>query len=359
MSIPDAPLSAASPEVRTAPVRPEGEVVPSANRPPANRSGRPRRGCLSVVIPFYNEGPNIEALFARLVPVLDGLDMDWEVVCVNDGSRDDTIDRLLDVHDREARVKVVDLSRNFGKELALTAGLRHTAGQAVVMIDADLQHPPEVIKDMLDKWREGFEMVIAVRRDREQESAVKRMAAKLFYDLFGRVSEVRLPQGAGDFRLLDRKVVNVLNAMPEHARFMKGLYAWVGFRQISIPFDVAERAHGETKFNLFRLYRLAIDGITSFTSLPLKVWTFMGMLVASFALLYGFVFIVKTLILGIDVPGYPSLIVAITFFSGVQLISLGVIGEYLGRVFSEVKNRPLYVVREAHGCAEDVDKRRG
>ncbi|MBI2239332.1 MAG: glycosyltransferase family 2 protein [Magnetospirillum gryphiswaldense] len=314
---------------------------------------------LSLVVPMFNESGNLDKLFARLSQVMAEIDVSYEIVCVDDGSRDDSVALALAHRDRDPRIKVVELSRNFGKELALTAGLRHTAGQAVVMIDADLQHPPEVIKDMLDKWREGFEMVIAVRRDREQESAVKRMAAKLFYDLFGRVSEVRLPQGAGDFRLLDRKVVNVLNNMPEHSRFMKGLYAWVGFRQTSIPFDVAERAHGETKFNLFRLYRLAIDGITSFTSLPLKVWTFMGMLVASFALLYGFVFIVKTLILGIDVPGYPSLIVAITFFSGVQLISLGVIGEYLGRVFSEVKNRPLYVVREAHGCAEGVDKRRG
>lgn len=314
---------------------------------------------LSLVVPMFNESGNLDKLFARLSEVMAELNVTYEIVCVDDGSRDDSVSRVLAHRERDPRIKVVELSRNFGKELALTAGLRHTAGQAVVMIDADLQHPPEVIKDMLEKWRDGFEMVIAIRRDREQESAAKRLAAKLFYDLFGRVSEVRLPPGAGDFRLLDRKVVDVLNAMPEHSRFMKGLYAWVGFRQTTIPFDVADRAHGETKFNLFRLYRLAIDGITSFTSLPLKVWTFMGMLVATFALLYGFVFIVKTLVLGIDVPGYPSLIVAITFFSGVQLISLGVIGEYLGRVFSEVKNRPLYVVRDAHGCTEDVDKRRG
>lgn len=313
---------------------------------------------LSLVVPMFNESGNLDKLFARLAEVMAEIGDTYEIVCVDDGSKDDSVALALAHRDRDPRIKVVELSRNFGKELALTAGLRHTAGQAVVMIDADLQHPPEVIKEMLAKWREGFEMVIAVRRDREQESAAKRLAANLFYDLFGRVSEVRLPQGAGDFRLLDRKVVDVLNNMPEHSRFMKGLYAWVGFRQTSIPFDVADRAHGETKFNLFRLYRLAIDGITSFTSLPLKVWTFMGMLVASFALLYGFVFIVKTLVLGIDVPGYPSLIVAITFFSGVQLISLGVIGEYLGRVFSEVKNRPLYVVRQAYGCTEDVDKRR-
>mgnify|MGYP001809724752 CR=1 FL=1 len=311
---------------------------------------------LSLVVPMFNEAANLDHLFTRLTQVLEGIGEPYEIVCVDDGSHDDTVARLLDHHQRDARIKLVELSRNFGKELALTAGLHHAAGQAVVMIDADLQHPPETIVEMMAKWREGFEMVIAVRRDREHESAFKRLAARAFYDFFGRVSEVRLPPGAGDFRLLDRKVVNVLNAMPEHSRFMKGLYAWVGFRQVIIAFDVADRTHGETKFNLFRLWRLAIDGITSFTSLPLKVWTFIGMLVATLAFLYGVLFIVKTLILGIDVPGYPSLIVAITFFSGVQLISLGVIGEYLGRVFAEVKNRPLYVVRSAHGCRRAVDK---
>lgn len=304
---------------------------------------------LSLVVPMFNESGNVDGLFARLTEVLGGLGVTYEIVCVDDGSRDDTVDRVLEHNRRDPRIKMVELSRNFGKELALTAGLRHTTGQAVVMIDADLQHPPEVIGEMLEKWREGFEMVIALRRGRDDESGFKRGAAEAFYSLFAKMAEVRLPRGAGDFRLLDRKVVNVLNAMPEHTRFMKGLYAWVGFRQTSIPYDVAPRAAGETKFNAFRLWRLAIDGITSFTSVPLKVWTFAGMLVAAFALLYGLLFVVKTLVLGIDVPGYPSLIVAITFFSGVQLISLGVIGEYLGRVFSEVKQRPLYVVRQAVG----------
>lgn len=304
---------------------------------------------LSLVVPMFNEADNVDHLFARLIPILEGFGESFEVVCVDDGSRDDTVSKVITHHGRDPRIKLVELSRNFGKELALTAGLQHTSGQAVVIIDADLQHPPETIGEMLDKWRQGYEMVIALRRTRDDEGALKRVSAKAFYDLFGRMSEVQLPRGAGDFRLLDRKVVDVLNAMPEHTRFMKGLYAWVGFKQTSIPYDVAPRVHGVTKFNLFRLWRLAIDGITSFTSVPLKVWTFLGMMVAAFALLYGLLFIVKTLILGIDVPGYPSLIVAIMFFSGVQLISLGVIGEYLGRVFSEVKNRPLYVVRSHHG----------
>ncbi len=316
---------------------------------PASETSQQTAPVLSLVVPMFNEAGNVDSLFARLTRVLEGLHVTYEIVCVDDGSRDDTVARVVEHHRRDPRIKVVELSRNFGKELALTAGLQHTIGQAVVMIDADLQHPPELIGDMLDKWREGFEMVIAVRNGRDEESPFKRGAAKAFYGLFAQVSEVQLPRGAGDFRLLDRKVVDVLNAMPEHTRFMKGLYAWVGFRQIAIPYDVAPRAAGETKFNAFRLWRLAIDGITSFTSVPLKVWTFIGMLVAAFALLYGLLFVVKTLILGIDVPGYPSLIVAITFFSGVQLISLGVIGEYLGRVFSEVKQRPLYVVRQAVG----------
>ncbi|MBC7951440.1 MAG: glycosyltransferase family 2 protein, partial [Rhodospirillaceae bacterium] len=197
------------------------------------------RPVLSLVVPMFNESGNVDRLFARLTEVMAGLGVTYEIVCVDDGSRDDTVARVVDHHGRDPRIKMVELSRNFGKELALTAGLQHSTGQAVIMIDADLQHPPELIGEMLDKWRKGFEMVIAVRRSRDDESAFKRAGARAFYRLFAQVSEVSLPQGAGDFRLLDRKVVDVLNAMPEHTRFMKGLYAWVGFRQTSIPYDVA------------------------------------------------------------------------------------------------------------------------
>lgn len=304
---------------------------------------------LSLVVPMFNESGNVDRLFERLGAVMRDIGVSYEVVCVDDGSRDDTVDRVVAHHRRDGRIRLVELSRNFGKELALTAGLQHAAGRAVVMIDADLQHPPELIADMLEAWRDGVEMVIAVRRDREGESLLKKVNARAFYWLFERMSEVRLPAGAGDFRLLDRKVVDVLNAMPEHTRFMKGLYAWVGFRQKLLPYDVAERAGGATKFNLLRLWRLAIDGITAFTAMPLKVWTFVGMMAAGIGLLYGLVIIVKTAVLGIDVPGYASLMVATLFFGGVQLISLGIIGEYLGRVFAEVKQRPLYVVRNRYG----------
>ncbi len=307
---------------------------------------------LSVVIPLFNESGNVDALFARLGTVLHDLGVTYEIICVDDGSRDDTVARVLAHHRRDPRIKLVELSRNFGKELALTAGLHHTAGEAVVMIDADLQHPPELIAEMLEKWREGWEMVVATRRSRDTESLAKRLNARAFYWLFDKFCEVSIRPDAGDFRLLDRKVVDVLNSLPEHTRFMKGLYSWVGFRQCFIPYDVAERGEGSSKFNLFRLWRLAMDGLTSFTTLPLHVWVIVGSLAAGVGLLYGLFLIVKTMILGIDVPGYASIMVATLFLGGVQLLIMGIMGEYLGRVFTEVKNRPLYVVRQVHKAGE-------
>ncbi|MBY0432451.1 MAG: glycosyltransferase family 2 protein, partial [Rhodospirillales bacterium] len=263
-----------------------------------------------------------------------------------------TVARLVEFHRRDPRVKLVELSRNFGKELALTAGLQHTSGAAVVMIDADLQHPPELIRDLVEKWREGWEMVIAVRRSRSTESFLKRINARAFYWLFTRISETKIRPDAGDYRLLDRKVVDVLNRLPEHTRFMKGLYSWVGFKQTVVPYDIAPRLEGHSKFPLLRLWRLALDGLTSFTTVPLQIWTVVGSVAALVGLAYGLFLIAKTLVLGIDVPGYASLMVAVLFFGGLQMITLGIFGEYLGRVFNEVKNRPLYVVRQAYGFDE-------
>lgn len=354
MSIPDAPISAASSDARTASARRPGDVQPRTGQPSTgrsgiDRSGRPRRGRLSVVIPFYNEGPNIDALFARLTPVLDGLGMDWEVVCVNDGSRDDTIDRLLDVHDRDPRVKVVDLSRNFGKELALSAGLSHTTGDAVVPMDADLQHPPELLPAFIAKWREGFDVVVAVRHARVGQSLKHRLFAKLFYWVFDHLSEIKLPREVGDFRLMDRRVVEVINRMPERTRFMKGIFAWVGFRQAAIPYEQGERAGGDTKWGFVKLLRLSFDGLTAFSTFPLRVWSLVGMAVSGVAFIYILIRLIRTLLYGIDVPGYESLLVAVLFLGGLQLITLGIIGDYLGRVFAEVKGRPLFIVRSAHG----------
>ncbi len=317
------------------------------------RGGRARRVRLSVVIPFYNEGANVDALFDRLVPVLDRLDAEWEVVCVNDGSRDDTLDRLLDVHDRDPRVKVVDLSRNFGKELALSAGLGHVTGDAVVPMDADLQHPPELLPQFLAKWREGYDVVVAVRNARVGQSMKHRLFARAFYWIFDNLSEVKLPREVGDFRLMDRRVVEVINRMPERTRFMKGIFAWVGFRQASIPYEQGERAGGDTKWGFVKLLRLSFDGLTAFSTFPLRVWSLVGMAVSGFAFVYILIRVIRTLLHGIDVPGYESLLAAVLFLGGVQLITLGILGDYLGRVFNEVKGRPLYIVRSAHGFEDE------
>lgn len=321
----------------------------------------PPRPLLSIVIPFYNEGANIDALFARLTPALNAVGMAWEVVCVNDGSRDDTLDRLLTAHARDPRIKVVDLSRNFGKELALTAGLAHAAGDAVAPMDADLQHPPELIPAMLDKWREGYDVVMAVRHARVGQSAAYRFFARAFYWVFDHLSEVRLPREVGDFRLMDRRVVDVINRMPERTRFMKGIFAWVGFRQTSLTYEQGERAGGDTKWGFFKLLRLSLDGLTAFSTFPLRVWGAVGLAVSGFAFVYIVVRLLRTLFWGVDVPGYESLLVSVLFLGGLQLVTLGIIGDYLGRVFNEVKGRPLYIVREARGVEQTpaAERRRG
>jgi polyisoprenyl-phosphate glycosyltransferase len=321
------------------------------------------RKLLSIVIPCYNESANIEPLFARLFPVLNTLPVDWEVVCVNDGSRDDTLDRLVAVHAREARVRVVDLSRNFGKEAALSAGLLSAEGDAVIPMDADLQHPPELLPDLVAKWREGFDVVIAIREARTGQSARNRLGARLFYWLFDRMSEVPLPREAGDFRLLDRVVVDVINRMPERTRFMKGIFAWVGFRQTTIPYVQGERASGETKWGFFKLVRFSLVGLTAFSTFPLRVWSLVGAVISSLAFCYIVIRLLRTALYGIDVPGYESIIVTVLFLGGVQLLTLGIIGDYLGRVFDEVKGRPLFIVRSIHGAsapaAAPVKPRRG
>ena len=306
---------------------------------------------IGVVIPVFNEASNVGSLLARLAPVLDRVAGTWEVVFVDDGSSDATLAAVAAHSTADPRVGAVALSRNFGKEIAIAAGLDHVRGRAVVIMDADLQHPPEVIETFVARWREGYAMVYGQRTDREDESAVKRGFARLFYRVFARFGETALPEGAGDFRLIDARGVAVLRSLGERARFSKGLYAWIGFRSVGVPFVVAEREHGATKWSYRKLFRFASDGITSFSTVPLRVWTYLGGLVAALALLTAVYFVLETLLHGPDVPGYASLIVSVMFFSGVQLMSLGIIGEYVGRIFAEVKRRPLYVVAERLGAA--------
>lgn len=309
----------------------------------------PSAPLLTVVVPLHNEGAGIDALMARLRPVLESLGCPWEILCVNDGSRDDTLVRLKGWHLRDPRIKVLDLSRNFGKEAALSAGLLNAAGAAVVMIDADLQHPPELIPELVARWREGYEMVYAARRSRSDQGVLGRSAAHAYYWILHRLTDIELPRGAGDFRLLDRKVVDALNAMPERNRFMKGMFAWIGFRQTAVEYDVAPRSHGKTRWGFLRLMRFGLVGLTAFSNLPLQLWSFVGAIISGTAFLYIVVRVVRSLVHGIDVPGYESIIISILFLGGIQLLSLGIIGDYIGRIFNEVKNRPLFVVRESWG----------
>ncbi len=315
----------------------------------ALRTGAPERKTLSVVVPFYNEGRGVALLFEALVPALDALPLDWEVVCVNDGSRDDTLHHLLAAQRAHPGVRVVDLSRNFGKEVALTAGLSYARGDAVVIMDADLQHPPETIAGLVAKWQEGFDMVYAVRRERTGQSFREKLFARLFYWTFDTLSDVPLPREAGDFRLLDRRVVEVINAMPERTRFMKGIYAWVGFRHTGIDYVQNERQAGGSRWGFVKLLRLAVDGLTAFSNFPLRVWLGVGVVISGLAFLYIIVRLIRVMVYGIDVPGYESILIAVLFMGGMQLITLGIIGDYLGRVFNEVKGRPLYIVRATFG----------
>jgi glycosyltransferase involved in cell wall biosynthesis len=304
---------------------------------------------ISVVVPVYGEADNVAPLCARLVPVLERITPSFEVLYVDDGSPDDTLAAIGREHARDSRIRAISFSRNFGKEIAIAAGLDHARGQAVVIMDADLQHPPETIERFVELWRDGYEMVYGQRTDRADESKVKRGFTHVFYRLFARFGETPLPPGAGDFRLIDRKGVDVLRALGERSRFSKGLYAWIGFKQVGVPFVVESRQFGTTKWSFRRLFRFAFDGITSFSTVPLRVWTYLGGLISLSSIAMALYFAVRTLLYGSDVPGYPSLIVSVTFFSGIQLMSLGMIGEYVGRIFAEVKRRPLYVVADTIG----------
>ena len=306
---------------------------------------------LTILVPVKDEEEGIAPFVSRVSAILDALDdpEGWEILFVDDGSRDRTLAEIAVQHARNPRVRCISLSRNFGKEAALSAGLDHAAGKAVIPLDVDLQDPPEVIADMVRSWREGFDVVYGVRRNRESDSLPKRLTAGLFHRAHNHLSADKIPEHAGDFRLLDRKVVDVIRMMPERNRFMKGLFAWAGFHQTAVYYDRAEREVGTTKFNYWKLWTLALDGITSGSTLPLRVWSYLGGLVAVGTLFYALYLVIRTIVLGGDVPGYPSLMVAILFFGGVQLISLGVLGEYVGRILVETKHRPIYVVRETIG----------
>jgi glycosyltransferase involved in cell wall biosynthesis len=308
---------------------------------------------LSIIVPVKNEEEAIGPFLTRVRAVLDKLNDSasnaYEILFVDDGSTDSTLARIRKANHADPRIRAISLSRNFGKEAALSAGLDHVRGRAVVPMDVDLQDSPEALVAMVAKWREGYDIVYGVRDNRQSDSLPKRLTADLYYRAHNWLSDDKIPEHAGDFRLLDRKVVDVIRTMPERNRFMKGLFAWAGFKSASVPYTRAARTIGTTKYRYWRLWTLAIDGITSASTLPLRVWSYLGGFVALGALGYAIFIVIRTLTSGVEVPGYASMMVAVLFLGGLQLLSLGVLGEYVGRILIETKGRPLYVIRETIG----------
>lgn len=319
----------------------------------ADNASRPT---LSVVAPVFNEEAILPELYRRLRVVLDGAGLDWELVLINDGSRDRSPEIMRELHAADTRVKVVDFARNFGHQVAITAGADFARGDAVVIIDADLQDPPEVILDLLAKWREGYDIVYAVRSERKGETWFKEFTAKAFYRIIYKITDINIPMDTGDFRLMDRKVVEALKTMREKHRFMRGMSVWVGFKQTGVHYVRAERFAGETKYPLKKMLKFALDGITSFSYFPLQLATYVGFAAALIAVIGILVTIILRLTGNHPLEGQATTLVAVLFLGGVQLISLGIIGEYLGRIYDEVKGRPLYIVREALGFEEGQRK---
>lgn len=307
-------------------------------------SMRPNPFKLSVVVPCYNEGSHLQEFITALKAAVTPLTKHYEIILINDGSKDNTRENALTLV-ATGNIRYLEFSRNFGKEAALMAGIDHASGDATLLIDADFQHPLEKLPEMAELWKSGYEMIYGVIANRQGESISKRLGTSLLYKLLN-TSDIAIPENAGDFRWLDRKVVNALKNLPERNRFMKGLYAWVGFKSIAIPFELRDRPSGQSTFNTGRLIKLGMAGLTSFSAAPLQLWIGIGALISFLALVYGTYVIVDTAVYGNAVSGWPTLTVALMLFSGIQLLSIGILGEYIGRIFTEVKQRPLYVIAE-------------
>ncbi len=305
---------------------------------------------ITCIVPVHDEEESIDQFLRQLRKKLNGLTQQGDIIVVDDGSQDATLQQLKQA---THHIKIISFSRNFGKEAALTAGLIHATGDVVVLIDADFQHPLDVIDEFIKKWAEGFDMVYGVRISREDETAVKRFTSRIFYRLMSLITKVKIPPHAGDFRLMDRKVVNAMNQLPERERFMKGLYAWVGFSSSAVPFTVQVRQSGKSSWRYRNLIELALVGITSFSNIPLRFWSFLGFVVSFIAFIYGLIIVLDTMVFGVDVPGYATIVAAIMFFGGVQLLSVGILGEYIARIFNEVKSRPSYIISEILGFDDE------
>jgi len=299
---------------------------------------------LSLVSPLYNEQDVVEEFLRIISQVLNETQLSYELLLVDDGSRDKTLETLLAAKEQYPQIRVIQLSRNFGKEAALTAGLDFALGDIVIPMDCDLQDPPELIHKMIAEWRKGFDVVLAKRTDRGADEPMKRITAEWFYKIHNKIAATEIPENVGDYRLMTRKVVDALKQLPENQRFMKGLFAWAGFKTTTVEYIREKRLAGESSFNSWKLWNLALEGFTSFSTVPLRIWMYLGLFFSVFAFFYGSFIIFKTMILGVDVPGYASLLTSVLFIGGIQLLGIGVIGEYLGRMYQEVKKRPVYLV---------------
>ena len=304
---------------------------------------------LSIVSPVYNEAENLGEFYSRVINATDNLNLEIEIIYINDGSQDSTIDIITKQRQIDNRITIIDLSRNFGKEIALTAGLDYSSGDAVIVIDVDLQDPPELIPKLVEKWREGYDVVNAKRIKRKGESLLKKVMSYIYYRLLFYLSDINVPRDTGDFRLLNKNALDALLKLREKHRYMKGLFVWVGFKQKEIEYEREARFKGKTKWGFFSLFNLAFDGLTSFSIMPLRLASTIGFLSALIGFFYGAVIVFKTLFFHEPVAGFTSLVVLVTFFGGIQLLSIGIIGEYIGRIFNETKNRPLYVVKNIQG----------
>lgn len=303
---------------------------------------------ISLIVPIFNEEAGLEVFLPELYETLNKLSNRFEIILVDDGSLDQSIYKIK-LLQKNYPIKLLGLSRNFGKEIALTAGLDHARGDVAILMDADFQHPLSVLSEFLNHWANGYDMVYGARKSRQTETYLKRNAARIFYWVMEKITNMDIPNNAGDFRLLDRKIIDALNRLPERTRFMKGLYAWVGYQKIGVPFEVPNRTKGSSSWGIKNLTELAITGITSFSNVPLRIWSLIGLIISMIALIYAIYIVTVTLIYGADLPGFPSLIVAIMFLGGIQLLSVGILGEYIARIFTEVKQRPIYLIQTKEG----------
>ena len=309
---------------------------------------------ISLIVPCYNESKSIDIFIETIIPLIESIpNTQWEIIFIDDGSQDNTLNKITALTKQSPIFRVIELSRNFGKEAALTAGLDAASGAAIIPIDIDLQDPPQLIATMIDEWRNGAEIVVARRIDRSSDTFLKRHTSNAFYKFHNAIAKIKIPENVRDFRLVDRYVVDALKQFPERQRFMKGLFSWVGFRTVTIDYIRPARRLGDSKFSGLALWNLAMEGLTSFSTIPLRIWTYIGGIGALLALLYGGLILIRTLVIGNPVPGYTSLFVAITFFGSVQLISIGLLGEYIGRIYMETKQRPTYIIRKTYDNTEE------